>query len=55
MNLNIIDLSSSGIVLAQASKLRPKYPESPISMSVVSSINQLQSAQKLAISLLSNG
>ena len=31
------------IVLAQASDLRPKYPESLISMSVVSSIDQLQS------------
>ena len=31
----------SGIVSAQASELRPKYPESPTSMSVASSINQL--------------
>ena len=45
----------SGIVSAQASDLRPKYPESLTSMSVTSSINQLQSAPKPAISLLSNG
>ena len=43
----------SDIVLAQASNLRLKYPESPISMSVTSSINQIQSALKPTILLLS--
>ena len=45
----------SGIVSAQASKLRSKYAEIPISMSVASSINKLQFAPKPTISLLSNG
>ena len=53
-NLNITDLPLS--ILSQLSNLflRLKHPETPISMSVASSINQLQSAPKSAFSLLSN-
>ena len=46
LGISISLIFLSGIVSAQASDLRPKYPESPISLSVASIINQLQSAPK---------
>ena len=55
LGISILLIFLLGIISAQASELRPKYPKSPISMSLASSINQLQSAPKLVISLLSNG
>ena len=55
LGISISLIFLSGIVSAQASDLRPKYPESPILMSVISSINQLRTAPKPVISLRPNG